>query len=57
MERLGTADVLLNIFFIYNTILHSGIVIVNFYIIFKEFELEFYELEDYEGTEKESLSW
>ena len=57
MERLGTADILLNIFFIYNSIMHAGIVLINFFIIFKEFEMELYNLEDYEGTEPESLSW
>lgn len=57
IERLGTLDILLNIFFIYNAIMHSGIVVTNFFIIFKEFELEFYELEAYEGSTKEGLSW
>ena len=57
MERLGTMDILLNIFFIYNSIMHAGIVLINFFIIFKEFEMELYNLEDYEGTEPESLSW
>jgi len=39
IEELGALDMLMNMFFIYNSILHSGIVIVNFMIIFKEFEL------------------
>jgi hypothetical protein len=42
IEELGALDMLMNMFFIYNSILHSGIVIVNFVIIFKEIELEFY---------------
>jgi hypothetical protein len=57
VERLGTFDILMNIFFIYNAIMHCGIVVTNFFIIFKEFELEFYELEAYEGTTREALSW
>lgn len=36
IEELGALDMLMNMFFIYNSILHSGIVIVNFVIIFKE---------------------
>jgi hypothetical protein len=44
IEELGALDMLMNMFFIYNSILHSGIVIVNFVIIFKEIELEFYQL-------------
>tara|TARA_B110000285_G_C15051562_1_gene577274 strand:+ start:754 stop:966 length:213 start_codon:yes stop_codon:yes gene_type:complete len=42
IEELGALDMLMNMFFIYNSILHSGIVIVNFVIIFKEIELQFY---------------
>ena len=44
IEELGALDMLMNMFFIYNSILHSGIVIVNFVIIFKEIELEFYQM-------------
>ena len=39
---------LMNMFFIYNSILHSGIVLVNAGIIVKEIELSFYFL----GTER-----
>jgi hypothetical protein len=39
ISEFGTLDMLMQMFFIYNSILHSGIVIVNFMIIFKEFEL------------------
>jgi hypothetical protein len=34
----------MNMFFIYNSILHSGIVLVNAGIVVKEIELQFYEL-------------
>jgi len=44
IDNLGALDMLMNMFFIYNSILHSGIVIVNNVIIFKEIELEFYQL-------------
>ena len=39
IEELGALDMLMNMFFIYNSILHSGIVIVNTVIIVKEIEL------------------
>ena len=44
IEELGALDMLMNMFFIYNSILHSGIVLVNSMIIFKELELEFYQI-------------
>ena len=44
MEEIGTLDVLLNMFFIYNCILHSSIVAINIGIIAKEFSIEFFEL-------------
>jgi hypothetical protein len=37
--------------------MHCGIVVVNFFIIAKEFELEFFELEAYDGVGNESMSW
>ena len=37
--------------------MHCGIVVVNFFIIAKEFELEFYELEAYEVNGQEGMSW
>jgi len=57
IEELGALDMLMNMFFIYNSILHSGIVIVNFMIIFKEFELEFYQLVKGSMTEEYALTW
>lgn len=44
MEDVGTIDILLNMFFMYNTIMHSSIVIVNGGIIIKEIEMQFYQL-------------
>ena len=44
LDEIGAFDVLLNMFFIYNCILHSSIVVINFGIILKEFNLEFYEM-------------
>ena len=44
MEEVGTIDIPLNMFFMYNTIMHSSIVIVNGGIILKEIEMEFYQL-------------
>ena len=57
IEELGALDMLMNMFFIYNSILHSGIVIVNFVIIFKEIELEFYQLVKGSMTEEYALTW
>lgn len=56
IEELGALDMLMNMFFIYNSILHSGIVIVNFVIIFKEIELEFYQLVKGSMSEDYALS-
>ena len=56
IEELGALDMLMNMFFVYNSILHSGIVLVNFGIIFKEIELLFYELADDKGRRNYSLS-
>ena len=44
IEEIGALDMLMNMFFIYNSILHSGIVIVNTVIIVKEIELQFYQI-------------
>ena len=44
VEEIGTLDVLLDLFFLYNTLLHFSIVPLNFGIIFKEIEMEFYEI-------------
>lgn len=44
MEEVGTVDILLNMFFMYNTIIHSSIVIINAGIIIKEIEMQFYQL-------------
>lgn len=41
---MGTLDILLDLFFIYNTIIHSTIVPLNTGIIIKEIELQFYEV-------------
>ena len=57
IEELGALDMLMNMFFIYNSILHSGIVIVNFVIIFKELELEFYQMIKGSMTDDYALSW
>jgi len=56
IEKLGALDMLMNMFFIYNSILHSGIVIVNNVIIFKEIELEFYQLVKGSMSEDYALS-
>ena len=44
IEELGALDMLMNMFFIYNSILHSGIVLINAGIILKEQELLIYDL-------------
>jgi hypothetical protein len=44
LEEVGSLDVLLNMFFIYNCILHASIVVINIGIIFKEISLEFFEM-------------
>lgn len=44
MEEVGTMDILLNMFFMYNTIMHCSIVPINAGIILKEIEMEFYEI-------------
>lgn len=42
-DAYEVADVLLNMFLVYNVILHFPVVIVNAFIIFKEFSLEFWQ--------------
>ena len=44
VDEIGTLDILLDMFFLYNTILHASIIPLNFGIIFKEIEMEFFEL-------------
>ena len=44
LEEMGALDILLNMFFVYNAIIHSSIVIINSGIIFKEISLEFFKL-------------
>jgi len=44
IEETGAFDILLNMFFIYNCILHSSIVVINIGIIFKEISIEFFEM-------------
>ena len=44
VDEIGTLDILMDLFFLYNTILHFSIVPLNFGIIFKEIEIEFYEV-------------
>ena len=56
IEEFGALDMLMNMFFIYNSILHSGIVIVNTVIILKEIELEFYQLVKGNMSAKYALS-
>jgi hypothetical protein len=51
LEEIGAFDVLLNMFFIYNCILHSSIVVINLGIIFKEMEVEFFEMFTNHGDE------
>jgi hypothetical protein len=51
LQEVGAFDVLLNMFFIYNCILHSSIVVINLGIIFKEFNIEFYEMFTEHGEE------
>ena len=45
-------DVLLNMFFVYNAIIHSSIVLVNFGIILKEIALEFERLANLQEGEE-----
>lgn len=49
LEEIGALDILLNMFFIYNCILHSSIVVINMGIIFKEISIEFFELYKVKG--------
>jgi hypothetical protein len=56
IEELGSLDMLMNMFFIYNSILHSGIVLVNAGIIAKETALQFYELAPGRGRRDYALS-
>ena len=44
LEEVGSFDILLNMFFIYNCILHSSIVVINLGIMGKELSLEFFEM-------------
>ena len=44
VDKVGALDLLLDLFFLYNTILHFSIVPLNFGIILKEIEMEFYEV-------------
>ena len=44
IEETGAFDILLNMFFIYNCILHSSIIVINIGIIFKEISIEFFEM-------------
>lgn len=44
MDEVGAFDILLNMFFIYNCILHSSIVVLNIGIIAKEISIQFFEL-------------
>jgi len=44
LEEMGAFDVLLNMFFIYNCILHSSIVVINIGIILEEFKIEWFEM-------------
>ena len=44
MEEVGTIDILLNMFFMYNTVVHASIVLINDGIILKEIEMQFYQL-------------
>ena len=49
MEEVGTIDILLNMFFLYNTIIHAPMALINIGIIIKEIELQFYQIS--RGTE------
>jgi hypothetical protein len=49
MEEVGTIDILVNMFFMYNTIMHSSIVPLNFGIILKEIEMQFFEVAQHIG--------
>lgn len=44
LEEVGVGDIILDFFFIYNTILHSSLAIINSGIIIKEDQLEWFEL-------------
>lgn len=58
-QSISPLDVLWNMFFIYNTILHAGNALVSLVIIVKEFELEFYNLVTVIGGEdsRYNLGW
>lgn len=59
IENVGTFDILLDFFFIYNSILHASIVVTNFGIIFKEIELQFFEIVQHLGSKESTyhLTW
>lgn len=43
-EEMGLADIIMDFFFMYNTILHSSIAVVNIGIIVKEIELSIFRI-------------
>jgi hypothetical protein len=43
-EEIGTLDIIMDFFYMYNTILHSSVAVVNIGIICKEIELQFFEI-------------
>lgn len=57
IDELGGLDMLMNMFFIYNSILHSGIVLVNIGIVFKEIEMQFFKLVTNDKRRNYSLGW
>lgn len=59
LEEIGVGDIMLDFFFIYNTILHSSLAIINSGIIIKEDQLEWFELFTSAGGEGSDyqLTW
>lgn len=56
MAEVGTIDILLNMFFMYNTIMHCSIVPINFGIIAKEIEMEFFEIASHAGGKESAYN-
>ena len=44
ISKIGAFDILLNMFLVYNLILHSSIVVINMGIDIKEFSLDIFEM-------------
>jgi len=44
LDEMGAFDILLNMFFIYNAIIHSSIAVINIAILLDEIKIEFFEM-------------